>query len=270
MMKRAKYSVVFTIVLLLVLLSSNLYAQEQAAPEHSTPVAAQGANPSEHQPTQGTEKRSEERGASQGGIGAELAEASREAAGEEEENAQFKQSPSVRMIASITRLSLKSAYWVSIAINFAILAILVVLISKSKLPAMFRTRTGEIQRGIAEARKASEDANRRLADIEKRLSRLDAEVAGMRSEAEKEAAAEEERIARAAEEDRVKIVRAAEAEIAAAAKLAKRELQGYSADLAVSLAEKRIKVDADTDRALVSNFVEQLGDAGTSGKDGGK
>jgi F0F1-type ATP synthase membrane subunit b/b' len=48
--------------------------------------------------------------------------------------------------------------------------------------------------------------------------------------------------------------------------VAQRELKAYAAELAVSLAEKRIKVDAATDRALVETFVGQLGKDGKEGK----
>ena len=47
---------------------------------------------------------------------------------------------------------------------------------------------------MAEARKTSEEANRRLADIEARLPDLGTEIEEMRVAAEKEAAAEEARI----------------------------------------------------------------------------
>jgi F-type H+-transporting ATPase subunit b len=86
----------------------------------------------------------------------------------------------------------------------------------------------------------------------------------MRETAEREAAAEEQRIRAAAEEDKRKIVESAEQEIEAAAKLARRELTSFVADLAVSLAETRISVDASTDQALVRNFADRLND----GKDG--
>ena len=54
----------------------------------------------------------------------------------------------------------------------------------------------------------------------------------------------------------------AESEIAAAAKSARRELRIYAAELAVELAKKEIKVDAQTDAALVRDFVSQLGKDG--------
>lgn len=209
---------------------------------------------------------------SQGQFGAELAKTSNQAAGQHEggeekgEGAEFKESASVKWVAKVTGLSTHSAYLLSIVLNFAILAGLIVMISKSKLPAMFRTRTDTIQRGIKEAQKASEDANRRLADIETRLAKLDAEVAEMRVSADAESAAEEERIKQAAELETKKIVENAEAEIGAAAKVARRELKAFAADLAVSLAEKRIHVDRETDSALVNNFVAQLNSPAKDGR----
>lgn len=260
---RARYVIVLFAFLLFGALTN---AQEQTAHPQE-----QGANAAPQQDQHHQEAKREETAQQPGSheaVGSELAKASREAAGEEDENAEFKRSPSVQLIARITRLSPKSAYWLSVAVNFAILAALIILFSKSKLPAMFRTRTGEIQRGISEARKASEDANRRLADIQARLERLDSDVAAMKTSAEKEAAVEEERTRQAAEAERKKIVDGAESEIAAAAKMARRELKAYTAELAVSLAEKRIHVDAETDRALVDNFVAQLKEPGAPGEDG--
>jgi F-type H+-transporting ATPase subunit b len=111
---------------------------------------------------------------------------------------------------------------------------------------------------MEEARKASEDANRRLAEIEARLSKLDVEIGGMRAAATKEAAAEEQRIKTAAAEDARKIIESSEQEIAMAAKAARRELKAYAADLAVSLATKQIHVDPATDQALLRKFAQQL------------
>ena len=59
----------------------------------------------------------------------------------------------------------------------------------------------------------------------------------------------------------------AEQEIQAAARLAQRELKGYAAELVISLARERMHIDAETDQALVSSFVGQLG-AERDGKEG--
>jgi F0F1-type ATP synthase membrane subunit b/b' len=195
----------------------------------------------------------------------ESAKESREAAAEDEQ-AQFKHSASVKLVAKLTGLSLDGAYWVCVVLNFAVIAGTILYLSKKNLPGVFRGRTTSIQKAMQEAGQASEDANRRLVEIETRLSRLDAEIGGMREAAEKDAVAEEARIKSAAEEDARKIVESAEQEIAAAAKSARRELTAYAANLAVSLAAKQIKVDANTDQALVRGFANQLGPK--AGKDG--
>ena len=192
---------------------------------------------------------------------AELNRESRESAGEGE-NAQFKHSASVRKIAKLTGLSVDQVYWLSVLVNFGVIAGVIFWASKKNLPGMFRNRTAQIQKAMQEARQASEEANRRLADIETRLSRLDAEIGTMRSAAEQEAVVEESRIRAAAEEDSLKIVESAEREIAAAAKSARRELAAYAAALAVSLAEKQIHVDRSTDEALLRDFSRELSAGG--------
>jgi F-type H+-transporting ATPase subunit b len=191
------------------------------------------------------------------GTNALLAKESREAAGEDEQ-AQFKHSASVQWVAKYTGLSLEHAYWLCVLLNFAVIAGAIFYFSKKNLPGVFRDRTALIQRSMQEARQASQEANRRLAEIEARLSRLDTEIGGMREAAEKEIVSEEARIKAAAEEDARKIVESAEQEIAAAAKTARRELTAYAANLAVSLAAKRIEVDAATDQTLVREFAQQL------------
>jgi F-type H+-transporting ATPase subunit b len=198
--------------------------------------------------------------------GQELAEASKEAEGEGEENAEFKQSASVKFLAKITGLSLHAAYWLAIGINFAVIAAAIIWFAKSSLPGMFRSRTQSIRKTMDEAQRASADASRRLGEVESRLARLDADITAMRAQAEAEAAAEEQRIKAAAEEDARKLAESAGQEIEAASRLALRELKAHAAELAVSLAEKRIQVDAKTDQALVDSFVGELGRDGKEGK----
>jgi F-type H+-transporting ATPase subunit b len=203
--------------------------------------------------------------------GAQSREASKEAEGtekkeaaEKDENAEFKESASVRFLARILGIKPSGAYWIAVILNFAVVAGAIYFLSRMHLPTMFRNRTESIRKAMDEAQKASAEARQRLSDIEARLGKLDSEIAGMRSAAEKDAAAEEERIRAAAEEDKRKIVESAEQEIVAAAKTAQRDLKAFAAELAVSLAQKRMTVDDATDRALVKTFADRLG----SRKDG--
>jgi F-type H+-transporting ATPase subunit b len=185
-----------------------------------------------------------------------------EEAKEEDEEAQFKRSPSVKWLAKVTGLSPSAAYWASLILNFVIVAVVLVVLLKSPMATFFRQRTAGIQKGMEEARQASEEAGRRLSEIEARLAKLDGETAEMRAVADREAGKDEEAARAAAEEAKAKIVQGAEQEIAAAARLARGELKSYAAELAVSLAEKKIEVNAATDRALVREFVDQLGEDG--------
>jgi F-type H+-transporting ATPase subunit b len=251
----------------------SLQAQEQSSQEH--PAQEQSSQSSPSQPSQGQPSEGPHDQSAQGqsqepqvkkdthpqrGPGQELVRESREAAGEEEdETAQFKQSASVRLIAKWTGLDARRAYWLSLVTNFIVIAVIIFWAGRKFLPGMFRDRTAAIQKAMQEAQKASEEARRKLADIEARLMKLDVEIGMMRDAAEKEGAAEEARIKAAAEEDARKIVAAAEQEISAAAKAARRLLTAHAADLAVGLAQKQIRVDAATDQSLVRNFAGQLG-----------
>jgi len=174
----------------------------------------------------------------------------------------IRHSPSVKWVARHIGLTVDQAYWLCFVLNFAVIFFFMARLMRKKLPGYFGGRTAAIQKGIEEARKMSEDARRRLADVEGRLSRLDAEIAGMHREADENAKAEEQRIVAAGEEERKRIVASAEQEIEMAANSARRELKSYVAELAIELAEKKIRVSKDTDEALVRAFTAQLGKDG--------
>ena len=191
--------------------------------------------------------------------GPEGAQETKEAHAEEGHgNEQFKYSGAVRTIAKWTNIEVEHAYWLSTLFNFLVVVGILGWAGFKFLPGMFRDRTAAIQRAMQEAQKASEEARRKLAEIESRLQKLDVEIGMMRDAAEKEGAAEEARIQAAAQHDARKIVATAEQEIAAAAKVARRQLTAYAADLAVGLAQKQIHVDPATDQGLVRNFASQL------------
>ncbi len=245
-----------------VLVAACVWAQ-QHPPQSEQPEAQKDQQGRQSEPAP-FRKKPAEHGREAPNLREQLAEASREAAhveGEEEGHAKFKQSSSVRWLAHATGLNPEAAYWVFVVVNFAIVAGAIAWIWRLKAPHAFRARTAAIREGMEEARRATEEANRRLTDIETRLSRLDSEIAGLRASADAEAAAEAERMRAAVEEDRRKIVEAAQQEIEAASRQAQRDLKAYAAELAVSLAEKRIQIDSATDRALLGTFVRQLADS---------
>lgn len=232
-----KFSMLALMTLGIAVLGVALLSARGAAQEKSSDSAQ--ANPSQGQT-----------------VGGELAEESREAAGEDHEA--LKTSPSVKFLSKITGLDVHKAYWLAVILNFVIIAGLVLWAARKNLPGLFQNRTASIQKAMEEARKLSADANRRLADIESRLSKLDVEIGTMQANAEKEVQAEEQRIVDATKEETRKIVETAEQEIASAVKIARRDLKAYAADLAVTIAGKQIKVDPATDQSLVDRFAQQL------------
>src|SRR5579872_4965139 len=216
------------------------------------------------------QKQNQSRGRREPGFARQLTHETREAAGEgKDETEEFKQSPSVQWIARKTGLSIPHAYMLSVFFNFGVVALLIIWAFAKYLPRLFSARSAAIQKAMQEAQKASEEARRKLAEIEARLMKLDVEIGMMRDAAEREAAEEETRIGAAAEEDKRKILEAAQHEISAATKAARRELTAYAAELAVGLAKKQIRVDAATDQALLQNFAGELGSYSNAPKSSG-
>ncbi len=144
-------------------------------------------------------------------------------------------------------------------VNFAVLAVLIGLFLAKALPKTFRARTGAIQKDLVQARMATEEANARMNSVEDRLSKLDEQIAAMRSQAEKDWALEEQRVKATVEEEKGKILAAAEQEIASATTQARRQIQQFAADLAIEQAAKKLVVTAETDRLLVQSFARRLG-----------
>jgi F-type H+-transporting ATPase subunit b len=134
------------------------------------------------------------------------------------------------------------------------------------LPKTFRDRNSAIQKHLVDARTATEEATARLSSVEERLSKLDGQIAAMRAQAEHDSAADEQRIKASVEDEKKKILAAAEQEISSATVQAQRQIQHYAAELAIEQAAKQLVVSAETDRLLVQGFARRL--AGDDSKEG--
>ena len=185
---------------------------------------------------------------------------------EEDENDKYLHSAAVRALGAKAGLNAEQAATAFTVANFVVLAVLVGWFLAKSLPKTFRDRNTTIQKQLVDARTATEDANARLRSVEDRLSKLDSQIAAMRAQAEKDSAFDEQRIAASAEEEKQKILAAAEQEIAAATALAHRQLQQYAAELAIEQAAHKLVVTAETDRLLVQSFAQRL--AGEDSKKG--
>lgn len=177
---------------------------------------------------------------------------------EEDENDQYLHSATVRALGSKVGLNAEQAATAFTVLNFVALAALVGWFLVKTLPKTFRDRSTAIQKQLVDARIATEEASARLNGVEDRLSKLDGQIAAMRVQAEKDSALDQERIKASVEDDKKKILAAAEQEIAAATAMAQRQIQQYAAELAIEQAARKLVVTAETDRLLVQNFAQRL------------
>ena len=149
--------------------------------------------------------------------------------------------------------------------NFALLAGGLGYLLAKQMPALFRSRTEEIQKGIAEAQKLKQEAEARYAEVEKRLAQFGADMEAFRVKAKWEMEQEGKRILDETAAQAKKLEAQAAAEIESAGKLARAKLKEYAADLALDLATQRIKgrMDSGASAGLVDNFIRDLKGAGS-------
>jgi len=145
-------------------------------------------------------------------------------------------------------------------INFAIVAGLLAWVFLKLTPAFFRKNAETISSAITKATAAKAEAERQLREAEGKLSRLQQEVAELRATAQREAAAEAERLRAVTQSDVKKVGLAAKAEIEAAERAARLELKVIAANLAVDGAESLLakQLTPQAQESLLSAFVKSL------------
>jgi F-type H+-transporting ATPase subunit b len=145
-------------------------------------------------------------------------------------------------------------------INFAILVIgLGYLVSKTA-PAIFRAREEEIRGGIDEAARKKKHADERAAEIDRKLAGFGAEIEKIRQGISTEMSMEADRMRQETTRLVQRIEEQAQQEIGFLTKAARQELKKYSSDLALDLAQQRVKerMNRDTQHELVSDFITGL------------
>jgi F-type H+-transporting ATPase subunit b len=170
----------------------------------------------------------------------------------------YRHSASVEWLGRWLHLDKESAARLFEYLNFAILAGAILYGLSKYLPKTFRENRKNIQQRLLDARTATEEAHERLAAIERRLGRLDEEIAAISKQAEKDSVGDEARIKATIEEERRRIVDAASKDIAAAASAAQRDLKRFAAGLAVDRAAQRIVLTENDDRGLLQEFAQSL------------
>ena len=187
-------------------------------------------------------------------------------AGENQEDT-YLHGPVVQKFAGLLHLKLETAATLFEIINFAIIALAIGIPLVRVFPKIIHKRSQTLSQNIESARKMTEDAKARLSAVEAKLAKLDDEIAQIRASVEEESRDDEVRIKSTIEEEKGRIVAAAEQEIGVAAAQAKRGLRNFAADLAIEQAAKQLVLTAENDRALIAEFVRDTATSG-AGKGG--
>jgi F-type H+-transporting ATPase subunit b len=185
----------------------------------------------------------------------------------QDEDDQYRKSPSVVAIGAKLGLNPEQSAMAFEISNFVLLAVGIIWVlmkiglpfmQLDPMPKIIRDRNATIQKDLVDARTATEEARARLSGVEERLGKLDDEIAAMRALAEQDSAKAEQRIKATVEDEKGKILTAAEQEITAATSHAQKQLQQYAAGLAIEQAARKLVVSAETDRLLVQDFAQRL------------
>lgn len=178
---------------------------------------------------------------------------------QEKQEQAFLNSTAVHKFAGLLHISEPLARTIFLIINFAIIFLAIAIPLGKVMPKVFRKRSQTLRFHLDEARKASEEARRRMSAVEAKLAGLDREIASFRAQVEHDSQEDEKRIKASIKEESERIVHSAEQEINIAAAHARHSLQTFAADLAISNAARQLKLTPENDRALINEFIEEVG-----------
>jgi F-type H+-transporting ATPase subunit b len=149
--------------------------------------------------------------------------------------------------------------------NFLILAGGLGYLIRKTVPPLFQKQSADIQSALAEAAKIKQEAAAYAAGIEARLGNLQSEIESLRVSAHTDMTAESERIRRETEHHLQRIREQTAQEIELMTRAAKDELRKYAAELAIGLAEERIRfrMNPDTQQSLAEGFLHDLRERAT-------
>ncbi|HTC32839.1 MAG TPA: ATP synthase F0 subunit B [Bryobacteraceae bacterium] len=144
--------------------------------------------------------------------------------------------------------------------NFLILAGGLGYLIVKNVPPLFAKQSDEIQTALREAAKMKEDAAAYAAGIEARLAGIQSEIEKLRVSARTDMASEGERIRRETEHHLQRIREQTAQEIELMTRGATADLRKYAAELALGLAEQRIRsrMNPATQQSLAEEFLHDL------------
>ena len=189
--------------------------------------------------------------------GAPLAAAQHEPAAAQHEPAAAQHEPAGEAEAEHGQTLLQS---VAKVVNFAILAGVLVYFLKAPISTYLASRATQIRQDLVTAAETRATATAQLAEIERKLQALPAELEALKAQGAEDVRAEQARIAQAAAAERERLIAQTRREIEARLRLARRQLTEHAAQLAVKIAEDRIRktITPEDQLRLVDRYAAQL------------
>lgn len=147
--------------------------------------------------------------------------------------------------------------------NFAILAFVLIYFLKSPIAGYLVSRGAQIRQELVTAAETRATATAQLAEIQKKLQTLPGELEALKRQGAEDVRAEQVRIAQAAATERERLIEQTHREIDARLRIARRALTEHAAQLAIGIAETRIKrsITRDDQLRLVDRYTAQLKEA---------
>ena len=147
--------------------------------------------------------------------------------------------------------------------NFAILAGVLVYFLKGPIGVHLATRASTIRQDLVTASEMRAAATAQLAEIDRKLKTLPAELDALKAQGAQDLVAEQARIAQTAAVERERLVEQTRREIETRLRVARRELTAHAAQLAVGIAEARIRqsITPEDQLRLVDRYTAQLKEA---------
>jgi F-type H+-transporting ATPase subunit b len=148
-------------------------------------------------------------------------------------------------------------------VNFVILGGVLVYFLKTPISTYLASRETHIRQDLVMASDMRATASAQLAEIDRKLKALPAELEALKVQGAEDVKAEQTRIAQAAAAERERLIAQTRREIDSRLRTARRQLTEHAAELAVQIAEERIKrsITTDDQLRLVDRYAAQLREA---------
>jgi len=149
------------------------------------------------------------------------------------------------------------------AVNLALFLGVLYYLLRKPIKGFFSARLADVRKTLERAARDKDEATQKMAELDARLNRLDADIAGIKAQAERESVAERERIQVETQREMEKVRATAVREIDAARQIALADLKEFTANKSVELAEQIIRreLTPEDDRKLVERAGQEMGRA---------